>query len=279
MQKINYSNKSDDCFDEIGVVSEYEDKGLSLVEKKIYSLYVTKPEARILDVGCFVGRISFPLADKGYKVYGIDISYVAIKRATDLKKNKSIYFNIASAINIPFKNQTFDYVLFPYNTIESLPSQKSRIDAMKEATRTLTTEGLILFSAHNRLYPKYFIGITINEIFKLLLKVLVMSQLSRLLPSGMKKSIKENITTEFGSILWIEPGGSKFVKWHFSSFKEIKEMINLSSLKLIDKIPVMDHGPQKLNSDILKNSWFNLIKVPVYYYICTKCQVSEKYPG
>ena len=279
MRIKNDLSKLNNSFDEIGVISEYENKGLSLVEEKIYSKYLSKTEARILDIGCFVGRVSFPLANKGFRVFGIDISLSAIKRANELKKNKdNVNFKIASATNIPFKDETFDYILFPYNTIEGIPSQQSRINAMKEATRSLKQNGLILFSAHNRLYPKYCVGITINELYKLLLKVLVIFRLDSVLPSKMKKIIRENINTEFASILWVEPGGSNFVKWHFSTSKEIKEILKSSSLRLVEKVPVMDHGPQKIHADLLRNSRFNFLKAPVFYYICEKATSLREIP-
>jgi hypothetical protein len=84
--------------------------------------------------------------------------------------------------------------------------------------------------------------------------------------------INEKANTEFGSILIIEPGGTKSIKWHISTLKEIKEIITLSSLELIEKIPVMEHGPQRSNADILNFKYFGIIRVPVFYYICRKSE-------
>lgn len=268
-------NRSNDSFDEIGVVSEYEDRGLALVEEIIYEKYLTKPRGRILDVGCYVGRISFPLARKGHDVFGIDTASIGIKRAAELKKEKKIWnahFILASATKVPFQNKMFDYVLFPYNTIEGIPLKQLRIEAMEEAARTLKKDGLVLFSAHNRLYPKYFIGIMVLETVKVFLRLLVLTGMDRFLPPGIRKNVKVRIRTETGSILIVEPGGSKYTVWHFSTIKEVEEMIKRSSLRLMEKIPVMDHGPQKINADILQNSCLNFIKAPVFYYICRKSE-------
>lgn len=273
MQFNRHSNKLNDCYSEAGVVYEYEDKGLVLLENKIFSKYLTKSGSKILDVGCFVGRVSFPLAQKGFEVFGIDRSIVGVQRANELKKQNNIdnvYFEVASAENIPFENEMFDYVLFPYNTIENIPTNKMRIAALQESHRVLKNDGLLLFSILNRHYPKYFTWTAKNEVAKLLWKVFLRSGLNKVFPLHRENYLQDNVNTEFGSVLWIEPGGTKYSEYHFSTAKEIKELLKKSSFRLIEKIPVMSQGPQRINADILEMRYFTSIKAPVFYYICKK---------
>jgi len=265
--------QSRDSYSERDVVSAYEDKGLVLLEKKIFSKYLTKQNARILDIGCFVGRVSFPLAELGYNVFGLDTSHIAVKRASELtkeKKTENAHFIIASAARIPYKNESFDYVLFPYNTIEAVHSNKARTEAIREAARTLKKDGLVLFSVLNKFYPKNYIGIVKNMMHKYLFKLLHGAGMDKFFPSLEQDDKIEIRDLEPGSIVWVEPGGTKAIKVHFSTPQDIKKMLEKSSLKLVEKIPVMHHGPQRINADILESKYFSFIKAPVFYCICGK---------
>jgi len=69
---------------------------------------------RVLDVGCGDGVLSFFLAKRGAKVVGIDISKEAINFACKKCRkieNLNLEFLIASAYRVPFKNESFDYVV------------------------------------------------------------------------------------------------------------------------------------------------------------------------
>lgn len=271
--------KTDDSYSETGVVSEYEDKGLAVLEKKIFSAYLTKQGARILDIGCFVGRVSFPLSQAGNSVFGIDISPIAIHRAEELRKERkkdNVYFGIASAIKIPFRDNTFDYVLFPYNTIETITSTGQRIEAIQEACRTVKDNGLVLFSVLNRFYPRNLIRVLISELRALMYRLLLLIRADTLFPRRINKDGRQPIRKDFGSIMWVEPGGTQPIQVHFSTPYGIRKLLRTSSLKLIKKIPVMNHGPQRTDADVLEHKYFRLIQTPVFYYVCKKTGESDR---
>lgn len=69
----------------------------------ILNKYITKSQ-KILDIGCGVGTISLYLANKGNKVFGIDISKNAITTARESAKHlglKNVYFE-----EMKFPNKT-----------------------------------------------------------------------------------------------------------------------------------------------------------------------------
>lgn len=88
----------------IYVVARYEIV-MNLIGKEIRN-------KTILDVGCGDGVLSWMLANRGAKVVGIDISKEAIAFAKERCKNiQGLKFVIASAYEIPFRNQSYDYVV------------------------------------------------------------------------------------------------------------------------------------------------------------------------
>lgn len=272
MEKTLSSDESKTCYEDSGVISEYDGKGLITLERKIYGTYLKKDGGSILDVGCYVGRVAFPLAQKGFAVFGIDLARGAIQRAQHLKTAKEVknaHFCIANAAHLPFKNESFDYALLPYNTIEAIPSHPLRIAAMQEVCRTLKNGGYTLFSTHNRWHPKYLIGITLNEIVKVIVRIVYKLRFECLL-FLKKEYLKQNMNTEYGSILWTEPGGACSGEFHFSTPNEIKELLKKSSLTLVERIPIMNHSPQHMNADVLAINFLPVLRSPLFYYVCKK---------
>lgn len=108
----------------------------------VKQLMVGKRYGKILDVGCgtgetltFLGKL-FPKSD----LYAIDTSDVAIKYAKN-RGHKNIFK--ASATKLPFKNNTFDAVLF-LDVLEHIENDQK---AIAEAKRVLKKNGVIVITA------------------------------------------------------------------------------------------------------------------------------------
>jgi SAM-dependent methyltransferase len=65
--------------------------------------------ATILDVGVGTGRFALPLAKKGFRVTGIDVSRLMLTKARE-KGVKSLL--LGSAQSLPMKDRVFDYSIF-----------------------------------------------------------------------------------------------------------------------------------------------------------------------
>lgn len=96
----------------------------------------------ILDIGCHGGTFTEAISKKfpQARVSGIDISKVAIDYAK--KTRPKIHFEVASADNLPFPNQTFDLITC-FDTFEHLPNSAK---VLSEIKRVLTKEGKVIFS-------------------------------------------------------------------------------------------------------------------------------------
>jgi len=102
----------------------------------------SKKSKKILDVGCGDGtRLKF--LNQGSKLFGLDLSRIAIKSGQ--KKYKNLNLVHANAENIPFPNNHFDLVFSAY-TYEHLTSPEKVIDEMARVTQK---NGQIIIVAPN----------------------------------------------------------------------------------------------------------------------------------
>ncbi|RLJ06777.1 MAG: class I SAM-dependent methyltransferase [Candidatus Aenigmatarchaeota archaeon] len=132
-------------------------KGLWKSEKKLFKKYFKKGSV-VLDIGCGSGRTSFGLAKMGFKVTGIDITPAMIKTAKRLSKefNIKIDFLIGDAVQLCFKNESFNCALFSFNGWDQIPGKENRLKALKEAYRVIRPGGFFIFTSHVRHLRGYF---------------------------------------------------------------------------------------------------------------------------
>lgn len=100
-----------------------------------------KSKGKVLDLGMGEGRNAIFLAQKGFKVTGIDISSVAISKAHQLAKEMgtSIQAISASLDNYDFPKESFDAIICFYYV------NKNLLHKMKE---WLKPNGVIVFEAY-----------------------------------------------------------------------------------------------------------------------------------
>ncbi len=112
--------------------------------------------ARLLDIGCGLGREAFPLADSGFDVVGIDISQEVVAQARQLSAEKGydIPFIAYDGKKLPFMDDSFDVVLIWAQTFGLLYGEEYKRDYLTECRRVLKTGGLFSFSAHDFDYLK-----------------------------------------------------------------------------------------------------------------------------
>ena len=64
----------------------------------------------ILEVGCATGQLTVYMAGHGMNALGVDNSERMLKQA-NISNTNNAHFKLASALNLPFKNEQFDYVI------------------------------------------------------------------------------------------------------------------------------------------------------------------------
>jgi ubiquinone/menaquinone biosynthesis C-methylase UbiE len=97
-----------------------------------------------IDIGCGEGYNTRLLAQNGAKIEAIDISENFIQKAVELEAENplNIKYQNASAIEIPFEDQTFDFAV-SFMCFMDIPETEL---AIKEAFRVLMPGGFLQFS-------------------------------------------------------------------------------------------------------------------------------------
>ena len=116
--------------------------------EKIFEEYASGKIRTILDLGCGTGGHALILAEKGYKVAGIDLSQemleIARKKAKERKLN--IEFTPGDIRNIEL-NQKFDAAISMFAVISYRITNEDLISTFKAALKHLKRNGLFIFDA------------------------------------------------------------------------------------------------------------------------------------
>ncbi len=114
----------------------------------------------ILEVGCGMGKFTFPLLKKGYRITGLDLSPVLLQKLLAHNDNRFKLDLIASDIlDAPEElNSRFDYVI-GFFTLHHFMNLDTYIKAM---SRLLKPGGVIVFLEPNAYNPLYYFQIVFS---------------------------------------------------------------------------------------------------------------------
>jgi ubiquinone/menaquinone biosynthesis C-methylase UbiE len=92
--------------------------------------------AKVLDVGCGTGSLSFCLAGAPEigNVHGIDLSPEYVAHATRKNRNRRLTFQVADACSLPFPDASFDHSL-SLLVLQFIPRPELAIGEMRRVTR------------------------------------------------------------------------------------------------------------------------------------------------
>lgn len=104
-----------------------------------------------LDIGCGEGHNTRKVAKRGAEMSAIDISGVFIKYAKEAEEKQplDIDYQVASAVELPFDDDTFDFAMATMSFMDIPETDK----VIKEAQRVLKPGGFLQFSI---LHPCFF---------------------------------------------------------------------------------------------------------------------------
>lgn len=98
--------------------------------------------ATVLDAGCGTGRMSRYLADRGCRVFGLDLSPGMVSMAR--RDQPDLAFSIGSIVDLPYADASVDAAMYWYSVIHSPDELLARIAA--EAARVVRPGGLVLLA-------------------------------------------------------------------------------------------------------------------------------------
>jgi Methylase involved in ubiquinone/menaquinone biosynthesis len=152
--------KIKDYFSGAGVVCDYAravlQVGLWESERILFTEYFKK-SARIIELGCGAGRISFGLWRLGYKNltatdFASGMVEVAKNIFEDHKADIACLVEDATALN--FDDETFEGAIFGFNGLMQIPLRERRRAAMCEIFRVLKPGSYFIFTTHDRDAPQ-----------------------------------------------------------------------------------------------------------------------------
>jgi ubiquinone/menaquinone biosynthesis C-methylase UbiE len=101
---------------------------------------------RVLELGCGTGRVTFPLANSGPAVVGIDRSaemlHRAARRRRRLRKGQRIQLVRGDIRHLPFPDKTFPLVIAPYGILQSLLRERDLAATLEAVHRVLMRDGI-----------------------------------------------------------------------------------------------------------------------------------------
>lgn len=114
----------------------------------IKSLKEPISQARLLDLGIGAGRTTEHVRNICREYVGVDYSPEMVKSA--LRRFPDADLRLMDARDLSsFVSQSFDFVLFSFNGLDYV-SHEDRLRILREVHRVLRTDGVFMFSSHNR---------------------------------------------------------------------------------------------------------------------------------
>jgi SAM-dependent methyltransferase len=129
------------------LTGERTEKEVAFAERKL----ALDAGARVLDLCCGPGRHSVPLAKRGYKVTGLDLSqsYIDLARRAAFDSKVDFVTVRADMREIPF-NDHFDAVINMYSSFGYLESETEDLKVLESISRSLKQGGRLLLDMLNR---------------------------------------------------------------------------------------------------------------------------------
>jgi len=105
---------------------------------------------KFLEIGCGLGYFSLEAKNRGVIVTAVDVGENLVRITKQkVKKGK---FIVASASNLPFKNETFDIVL----CTEVIEHVENQTKAFNEMFRVLKNNGYLVLTTPNKFFKPFF---------------------------------------------------------------------------------------------------------------------------
>lgn len=114
-------------------------------------------QAKILDLGCGIGRHSRELAKRGYQITGIDLSESQLNRAKELadKEKLNIDFQIQDARTLTFLNEFDLVIMLCEGAFPLMETDEMNFQILQNATKAIKENGKLIFTTLNGLFPLF----------------------------------------------------------------------------------------------------------------------------
>jgi len=170
-------------------------------------------DATVLDIGCGNGRLSEFFTYHSYT--GIDISKNLIELAKKERSSKNTHFKVGNFHHLP--SSTYD-IIVSIAAFHHLPSPQSRKKALVEVKKTLTDDGIFIFSVWNLLHTEKYQNSRKGALLRSIITLGLMHPRDLLIP-------------------W-KKGSNKRKRYYYAfKQKEVEQLLTKTGFTTIDIIP------------------------------------------
>ena len=129
---------------------EFRRSGKRELEEVVLDGVDLHPQSEALEIGCGVGRILVPLADRVRVAYGVDVSPAMIDKSRAYCAGKpGIRTTVTDGTLRAFEDSSIDFV-FSYVVFQHIPDAGAIETYLREAARVLRPSGLLRFQVDGR---------------------------------------------------------------------------------------------------------------------------------
>lgn len=117
------------------------------LKRAIFEILGDISEAKVLDLGCGIGRLSGDLAARAKEVRAFDISRSMLKRIVKNVTQENVSFTQAASLAIPYPSESFDCI-FVVTVLNHITQDEDFRRSLKEMERVLKPGGKLFICEH-----------------------------------------------------------------------------------------------------------------------------------
>lgn len=122
-------------------------------EARKLAKWLSLPEqAKILDIGCGMGRHSLALSEAGYNVTGIDLSDTLLEEARASDRDCRVEWKQGDMRELPFADGSFDATFNLFTSFGYFSHEEDNVSVLRHIRRILREEGAFLIDYLNPAY-------------------------------------------------------------------------------------------------------------------------------
>lgn len=108
--------------------------------------------ARVLDIGCGMGRHALAMEKNGYTVTGIDLSPILLEEAKRQDETSQVNWVHGDMRKLPFEAGGFDATVNLFTSFGYFGLEEDNINVLRQIRKVLHSEGLFLIDFLNPIY-------------------------------------------------------------------------------------------------------------------------------
>ena len=129
----------------------YDGMNTDMTDLPFYLRWLPKhPNAKILELCCGTGRLTIPIAKKGYDIIGVDLTPSMLQRAAEKANEAELDIKfIEGDMRTLALDDKFDLIFIPFNSIHHLYENNDLFKTLKTVKQHLNNDGYFLFDCFN----------------------------------------------------------------------------------------------------------------------------------